>query len=182
MNFEIKINDKICLRIPSLNNSQDLFDAVDKDRIHLGEWLDWVDKTKSFKDTENNIKERIEGFENKKSASFIIYYEDKCIGSIGFIEINEKHKKGEIGYWLASNFGGKGIMTDCVKAVINYGFNSVNLNRIIIKCDSKNTKSIAIPKKLGFILEGTLRQDRLNNNIFSDMMVFGMLKKDWKIL
>ena len=70
-------------------------------------------------------------------------------------------------------------MTDCVKAVIDYGFNKLDLNRIIIKCDIGNVKSSAIPQKLGFSLEGTLREDLLKNNIFSDTLVWGILKKEW---
>lgn len=181
MSFEIRINEKLSIKMPTLEDAKDVFDVIDKNRDHLDEWLDWVKDTKSFKDTEDNIIERIEKFKNKESASFLISYEGVWVGSVGFIDINEKHKKGEIGYWLASDVGGKGIMTECVNAIIDYGFRDLDLHRIVIRCNSKNIKSIAIPKRLNFTFEGIIREDRLKDGVFSDTSIWGILKEEWEV-
>lgn len=174
----IIINEKLSLVIPKIEDAQNIFTAIDTDREHLKEWLPWVDKTVSVKDTEDNILRRINEFENNEAASFYALYENKFIASVGFISIDNENKKGEIGYWILSNFQGQGLMTECVKACIKYGFEELNLNKIIIKCSSENIKSAAIPKRLGFTLEGTLRQDKIRKGGFHDTLVFGLLKSD----
>ncbi len=180
MDFEIKVNDKLSLKIPRLEDSKEIFDIVDKDRKHLREWLIWVDKTISPKDIEANTAERIEKFDKKEAAAFYAYYEKQWIASVGYISLDNINKKGEIGYWISSDFEGKGLMTECVKACIKYGFEELNLNRIVIKCADKNLKSAAIPKRLGFTFEGTLRQDHFIAGIYSDTLVFSLLKNEWK--
>ena len=180
MDFEIKINDKLSLRIPKLEDSKDIFNVVDKDRKHLSKWLSWVEKVHSYKDTEINTAERIEKFNKKEAASFYAVYENKWIGSVGFISLNKTHKEGEIGYWISSDYEGKGLMTECVRASIKYGFKQLDLHRIVIRCSSANLKSSSIPRRLGFTHEGTLRQDRLENGAYTDTLVFGLLKSEWK--
>ena len=179
MKFELRVNNKLSLVIPDVGVAPDIFNLIDKDRKHLKEWLPWVDKTVSVKDTENNLSERIEKFEKKEAASFYAVYENSFVASVGFISIDNNNQKGEIGYWLLSQFQGKGLMTECVKACIKYGFEDLGLNKIVIKCASKNIKSAAIPKKLGFSLEGTLRQDRVREDGFCDTLYFGLLKSEW---
>ncbi len=179
MNFEIKINDKLSLKIPALEDAENIFNVIDKDREHLRNWLPWVDKTISVQDTINNITERIEKFNKKEAAAFCAYYENKWIASVGFISLDNIDKEGEIGYWLSSDFEGKGLMTECVKALIKYGFKELNLHRIVIKCNSENIRSAAIPKRLGFTLEGTLREDRIRNGVYENTLIFGLLKNEW---
>lgn len=121
----------------------------------------------------------LDGFEKKKSADFGILYENKWIGSMGYNDIDLTNKKAEIGYWLDKDYQGKGIMTDCVRAIIKYGFEELDLHRIEIKCASSNTKSKAVPERLGFTLEGTLRDSYRMNGVFCDTLIFGILRSEW---
>lgn len=180
MPFELKINESLSLRIPSVEDARDIYTVIDNDREHLRKWLPWVDSATSYENTEENIKQRIEDFNAKKAASFLIYYEGQWIGSVGFVCLSSTSHHGEIGYWLCSKFEGKGLMTESVKACIKYGFDELGLNRVVIKCDSQNVKSAAIPKRLGFIQEGILRQDKFKQTKYSDTLVFGLLKEEWK--
>ena len=70
---------------------------------------------------------------------------------------------GEFGYWLGAEFEGNGI------------------NRIVIRCHPENTRSSAIPKRLGFTLEGTLREcTRLNGELI-DMQIYSLLRREWGV-
>ncbi len=180
MTFEIKINDKLSLTIPTTEESQNIYEIIDKDRKHLREWLAWVDKTTSATDIENNIIERIAKFEKKEAASFYAKYEGKWIASVGFISINDKDKQGEIGYWLSSEFEGRGLMTECVRTSIKYGFKELGLHRIVIRCRSLNIKNSAIPKRLGFTLDGTLREDHKSEDSYDDTLIWSLLDREWK--
>ena len=98
---------------------------------------------------------------------------------MGFHTINLANEWAEIGYWIAKDYEGKGIMTECVRAIINYGFNDINLHRIQIRCDANNSKSKVIPERLGFKLEGIIRENHKRDGEFTDGFTFGLLKKEW---
>jgi len=85
-----------------------------------------------------------------------------------------------IGYWLAQNHEGRGIITDCTRAMVNYGFNTLKLNRIYIHCASENIRSRAIPERLGFIQEGVLQDAECVNGVYHDLIVYGMVKRKWR--
>ena len=179
MNFEIKINEKLSLKLRHEEDAEAIFSLTDKNREHLRAWLPWVDATVSSEDTKKFIVECQEKFEQKKGADFGIWYEGQWIGSMGFHTIRLDNEWAEIGYWIGKDFEGKGIMTECVKSVIKYGFEELNLHRIQIKCDSRNLRSKAIPERLGFVFEGAARENRKKDGVFSDSLTFGLLRNEW---
>jgi ribosomal-protein-serine acetyltransferase len=146
----------------------------------LRKYLFWVDLTPTYKEVETFIIKCREAFENKTGADFGIWYEGAWVGSMGFHDIIMRDKKAAIGYWLGKEHQGKGIMTECVKAIIKYGFTELDLNRIEIECARINTQSRAIPEKLGFTLEGTLRDNRIIEGKFEDVLLFSLLRSEWK--
>lgn len=180
MIFELKINEKLSLKERQTEDAQELFDLVDKNRERLRVYMPWIDSTLSVKDTEEYILKNIEKHKEVGNVyDFGICYENKWIGNMGYHDVSKSNQKACIGYWLDEDFEGRGIMTECVKALIKYGFKELNLNRVEIGCDVNNSKSRAIPERLGFKLEGTLRQDHKRNGTFRDSFVFGLLKEEW---
>ncbi len=179
MNYEILVNDHIILKLSHEEDAEAFFNLTDKNREHLRPWLPWVDVTLSPEDTKKYLITCQEGFRDKKSADFGIIYNGVAVGRMGFHTINHTHKWAEVGYWLDAEYQGKGIMTESVKALMNWGFKEYNLHRIQIKCDSLNIKSKAIPERLGFVLEGTAREDHVHGDTFSDGLIFGILRKEF---
>ena len=174
--FEIKINDELSLVIPNLNSAPEIFSLIDADRSHLRDWLPWVDSTVTAEDTRKNLSERIEGFQKKEQASFYGTLNGAFVASVGFISL--KDNEGEIGYWLLSQYRGRGLMTDFVRACIEYGFKELNLNRIVIKCAEGNIKSANIPKRLGFIQNEEFEEKRIRNDSEHNTIVFTLNKDD----
>ena len=179
MNFEIQVNDKIVLKLRNEEDAQAFFEIVNRNREEFQKWFPWTNTTLSSEDTKKFIIKCQEEFNDKKAADFGVLYEGKWVGSMGFHTIKFDHEWAEIGYWLDGDFVGKGIMTECVKGMINYGFDDLHLHRIQIKCDSINTKSKAIPERLGFKLEGVTREDHKRDGVFSDGLIYGLLKSEW---
>ena len=180
-NFEIKVRDGLSLKLRHLEDAEAFFQLVDSNRNYFRPWLDWVDFTVSTDDTRIFIQKCLDGFEKKVSADLGVMYEGQWVGSMGFHTIELENGWAEIGYWLSKDHTGKGIMTDCVKAMIDYGFKTLNLHRIQIKCDSANVASKAIPERLGFNLDGTIREDRKHNGQYSSTLVYGLLESEWPI-
>jgi len=175
--FEIKIDENLSLVIPDLVNAPGIFSLIDKDREHLRTWLPWVDSTVTADDTLKNLTERIEGFKQKKQASFYGTLNGDFVASVGFISLDDD--VGEIGYWLLSNYGGRGLMTSFVKKCIEYGFEELNLKRIVIKCAEGNSKSSAIPKKLNFTQYERTETKRVRNGSEHHTLIFTLDKSDW---
>lgn len=179
MNFKITINEKLSLQLRHEEDAESFFALVEKNRENFDIWFPWVKKTQSGEDMKVFILKCQEEFKSGTSADFGVMYEGRWIGSMGFHTINTKNAWAEIGYWIDKEYEGKGLMTECVKAVIDYGFRDHHLHRIQIKCDARNLKSKAIPERLGFTLEGVIREDHKHDDVFSDGLVYGLLKREW---
>lgn len=177
--FRAPIRDDVELRLLEERHAATIFSLVDHDRAYLREWLPWVDATLAEDDTLSFIRSMREQFAANESITAGIWQGDSFIGVIGTHKINWLHKKVELGYWLGGTSQGAGIMTDACRAIANYLFCELELHRVEIHCATANTKSMAIPKRLGFTLEGTLREAGFACGQFHDLHIFGMLRKDW---
>lgn len=97
-------------------------------------------------------------------------------GAIGFNNFNRQHLKVEIGFWLLPEFWGKGIVSDAIKLVSNYAFNSLKVNRIEAFVESENTNSSKVLLKTGFNYEGTMVKCEIKNSKFIDISIYALLK------
>jgi ribosomal-protein-serine acetyltransferase len=177
--FHARIRPGLELRLLEERHAPTVFALVDRDREYLSEWLPWVEATTTSDDSLAFIKASLEQFANNNGFAAGIWSENQFAGVIGTHKIQWLNRKVELGYWLGKSFQGKGIVTDACRAVITHMFREVDLNRVEIHCATANTKSCAIPKRLGFQLEGTLREGQLVGGQYSDLQVYGMLKRDW---
>ncbi len=173
--FEVKVDENITLRIRNIEDSAILFNLINKNRKHLSEFLNWVPKTKEVSDTENFILRKLEEFEKGTSCDFGIYYDNILIGSAGFHSICKTNKHASIGYLISKEYEGKGIVTKVVTKLLEIGLEKYKLHRVEIRMIVENKKSQAIPKKLGFKHEGTLRDIIFVNNKFHSMEIWSTL-------
>lgn len=106
----------------------------------------------------------------------------KAIGSIGFEEDTKRNVPGcmELGYAIAEDYWGRGLMTEAAKAVIGYGFNSDGLDMISIYRNPLNHRSGRVIEKCGFVYEGTLRRaNKIYNGEIRDVACYSMLKEEF---
>lgn len=176
--MNISITPELELRLRHAEDAQAIFELIDKNRAYLRRYLPWVDGVTVIEDTRKYIEVNVEAFTKKTAVDLGIWYEGKWVGSVGSTRLDLNNKKVEIGYWLDEGHSGKGIMTQSVKALIEYLFNTFDLNRIEIHVTPENIKSSAIPERLGFTYEGTLRQVEFVNGTFLDNKVYGLLREE----
>lgn len=103
--------------------------------------------------------------------------EDQYIGDVGFFNYEVKHNRAEIGYILGKEHWGKGIMTEAIEAVLTYGFNEMNLNRVQALIDARNRASIRVAEKQGFKYEGTLRDYEQEYGEYIDLEMHSLLAR-----
>lgn len=100
------------------------------------------------------------------------------IGTCGFHLSQDPHR-AEIGYDLARPFWGQGFMTEALRAVLAYGFESLGLNRVEALVMPGNEASRRLLARLGFVAEGTLREYAFFKGSFHDLICFSLLKRDY---
>lgn len=99
----------------------------------------------------------------------------KLIGIIGHYRIKPEHYRSEIGYMILPEFQGKGIVTEAVKAVVEYGFNEMHLHSIEAIIDPENTASAMVLEKNNFIKEAHLKENEFYDGRFLDTVIYSLL-------
>lgn len=178
--FSAPFRDGFELRLLEERHASALFKVVDRERAHLREWLPWVDATHTEEDSLSFIRSVLEQFVTNHGFAAGVWNGERLAGTVGLHRIDWLNRRVEIGYWLSREFQGRGVMTDACRAVVTHLFGELDLNRVEIRCAVENTKSSAIPRRLGFTLDGKLRDAQFVNGRHHDLLVFGMLKRDWK--
>ncbi len=118
---------------------------------------------------------------NKTFILFHILENGKNVGWCGFHTWYTDHARAEIGYVLSNEASkGKGIMSAALKAVVDYGFNNMNLHRIEAFVAPNNVPSLKLMEKYNFTKEGHLREHYFKNNKMEDSVVFSLLKSEYK--
>jgi len=104
------------------------------------------------------------------------------VGTCGFLGIERQHSRMEIGYDLARQHWGKGLMPEAVRAVLDFGFGPLAANKIEARVDPDNAASIRLMDKLGFVREGLLRQHEFEKGRYVDLAAYALLKSDFDSL
>jgi ribosomal-protein-serine acetyltransferase len=177
--FSAPLRNGFDLRLLEERHATEMVATIDRNREHLRQWLPWVDATRTVDDALAFIRSSLEIFAAHQGFTTAIWYRDQVAGVVGTHRIDWRNRRAELGYWLAREFEGQGVVTDACRLAIIRLFHEMDLNRVEIRCAAGNAKSIAIPRRLGFKLEGTLRDAELVNGRFHDLLVYGMLKSEW---
>ena len=152
-----------------------VFAAIDKDRVRLGRFLPWALLTKTPKHTLAFIAVSLEKWKIRDSFHYAVFSADgQFIGGIGLFDIQWDHGCAEIGYWLTQDAEGQGLMSDAVRTLEAVAFQK-KFHRLEIRCDPANRKSSAVPERLGYHLDGRLRQNKHGTRGWHDTLVFGKL-------
>ncbi|WP_455203465.1 GNAT family N-acetyltransferase [Kaarinaea lacus] len=175
----MEIDQDLQLGLLQRHHADELFSRIDSNRNYLREWLPWVDLTKDVTVVTKFIASTLEQFSDGFGFQAGIFLAEQLIGVTGYKPIDATNCVGEIGYWLAQDHQGRGIMTKCVSKVIAGGFKEYGLNKIVISSAMENHRSRAVAQRLGFSEEGIQRQREWLNGRFVDHMVYTLLKDEY---
>ena len=104
------------------------------------------------------------------------------IGSCGCFWASRPNHSMELGYWIAEPYWGKGIAAEACRALLAHVFREFNLERVQARVIAGNAASSRVLKKLGFQYEGTLRSALLRRQKFEDLLIYSLLRSEWKAL
>ena len=111
--------------------------------------------------------------------AFAITVDNKVVGSIGVFRQGNIHRQtAELGYYVAEEYWGKGIMTEAVKQICECVFDKSDIIRIYAEPFVYNIASCRVLEKAGFQYEGTLRSNAVKNGRVIDMKMYSLLKTE----
>lgn len=171
MAFTDIIHDDIMLRQIEHCHAMSIFDQVEASRDCLQRWLPWVDTTTSVADIDAFITTSNHRYDEDGSVTAIISWRSHISGIVSLI--NRTEGTYEVGYWLSVNYQGHGIMTTAVQLMVDYAFAVLHAKCVEIRVQPTNTKSRAIPERLGFTI---IRIDHIQA---IEMVVYSMTLCHW---
>src|SRR5690606_29061326 len=141
-----------------------VYNAIQASIKELKLWLPFAQEEQSEEKVEINLRRARSKFITREDFRLLIFLKDsgQFIGSSGLHNTNCKIPKFEIGYWIDTRFSGNGYMTEAVNGITDFAFQELKARRVEIRCDTMNLKSSSIPVRLGYSLEGTLKNDDIS--------------------
>ena len=160
-----------------LSDAKDLASALSNTKIQ-DNLRDGLPYPYTEQDGADYISAMLSADENETFA-FAITIDGKAIGSIGVFRQGNIHRQtAELGYCIAEEYWGKGIMTEAVKQICKYVFEKSDIIRIYAEPFAYNTASCRVLEKAGFQYEGTLRNNAIKNGKVIDMKMYSLLKTE----
>ncbi len=163
-------------------SAESIFRAIEGSRDFLTEHLPWIQETDVF-DLEKRIRSWVLNERFGQGGCWLIFknspdeLEGIFAGSI-MMEINIRNHSATLSYWLCKPFTGQGLMTESVKLITKFAFETLKLNRLELLVSVHNGKSAAVAMRCGFMEEGINRDFELINGKFVDHRRFSLLARD----
>ncbi len=177
------VGERIIVRAWRRSDAPALFEAVDESREHLRPWMIWVDNHRTVTDSEDYCLRVAETWARRTDFALSIWHREtgRLLGGSGFHNIDWDVPSFDIGYWIRDREEGKGYVTEAARLLTAFAFEHLGAQRLVITCDSNNTRSAAIPERLGFLLEARLRNHhRKSDDALRDTLIFAMTPEDYR--
>jgi ribosomal-protein-serine acetyltransferase len=160
------------------SDAEELTDAIAANREHLARWLPWAG-SHGFEDSVAYLARKRAQVEANDGFEAAILLDGRIVGGAGFHGVDWINRSTSIGYWLAAEAQGRGLMSGAVRALVDHAFGVWDLHRVVIEAVVDNARSRAIPERLGFREEALLREAKLIGGRYEDAVLYAMLAPDW---
>lgn len=177
------ITERMHLRPYRAGDGAMLAAAIDESRDSLRPWIPWADRYQTVEDSELYARRSAGQFMLREDLAFGMFKQEdgSYLGGLGLHRIDWHTRAFEVGYWLHVNAVGNGYISEAVFALCDMAFSVLDASRVFIRCASENSRSWAVPERLGFHFEGTLlNQVRDDAGTLFDMRHYVMTPELWR--
>jgi RimJ/RimL family protein N-acetyltransferase len=174
------VTQRLVLRCWEPRDAALLKDAVDTSIDHLLPWMPWAAHEPQSLEEKVDLLRLFRGnFDLGTDFVYGIFDRDEseAVGGTG-LHTRIAPEAYEIGYWIRASRAGEGLGTEATAALTRAAFELTDVERIEIRCDPANDRSRAIPRKLGYTQEATLRR-RLHYPEPRDVVVYSLFREDF---
>lgn len=176
MEIDWSLDEHVRIRSLVPADAAELFAVIDANREHLRPWMGWEPTTLGPPDVQAFIER------SRASADDIeangIFVDGVAVGSVG-LRVEAMNAQAEIGYWLAADHQGRGLVTRACTRFIEHGFGEMSLGRIELKAGVENVRSRAVAERLGMTQEGILRSAERVAAGRIDLVLYSLLPPEW---
>lgn len=176
------LTDRARMRPLELDDAEPLYALAIANRDRLRPWFPWMTDTMQVTDTRAFVELSVARPAKNDGGEYALLVNDQLAGILGYHSINWTHRRTALGYWLDHRHEGHGLITRGVRCLLDQAFHDWKLHRIEITADVTNTRSRAVPQRLGFTFEGIRKDYMLRHGHFHDEAVYVMLAPDWTAL
>jgi len=172
--------ERLLIRMPMPGDGKAVHAAMLASMAELKPWMMWAQREQTEQEVEMVVLEAHLRFLRRENLRMHVYLKEtgEFIASSGLHNINWSVPKFEIGYWIDSRHAGKGYITEAAAGITDFCFNELKAKRVEIRCDADNAKSRAIPERLGYTLDGILKNEALavDGSGLKDTCIFSKIK------
>ena len=151
--------ERLLVRSPLPGDGAEVYAAVVESLEELKPWMPWARQKLTVEVEEENMRRARAAFLERSDLMLLLFLKGTgtLVGGSGLHRIDWEVPKFEIGYWLRTRFAGQGYMTEAVRGITAFAFDRLGARRVEIRCDSRNHRSARVAERVGFRLEGELR-------------------------
>jgi RimJ/RimL family protein N-acetyltransferase len=173
---------RIVVRPYRLNDGAAVFAAIDESRDTLRPWMDWVDHHQTVEDTRDFCVRCAAGWLGRTKLDVGIFdaADGRFLGATGLVNFDWSLRSFEVGYWLRASAWGRGYAGEAVQLLARLVFEELSGVRLELRCDARNDRSRHVAERLGFALEGRLRNEaRDPSGRLRDTLVYALIPEDY---
>jgi RimJ/RimL family protein N-acetyltransferase len=179
--FEELQGERVLVRPYRESDAQALFEAMIESREYLRPWMPFADEHQTVEESRDWIIQQMAHWLLRDGLALSIWEQStgRYLGGAGLHPFDWGIGYFEIGYWLRASAVGHGYITEAIDLLTNYALGSLKANRLEIRCDELNVRSAAVPKRLGYVLEGRLRNHlATSDGRLRTTLVFSLIPTD----
>ena len=178
VDFCLHVDEHTEVRLLRADDADVLYDVTIRNRESLTPWMSWMDRVIDVSDTYAFLRTAEKEAYEHSAFKAGIWRQGSLIGCIDLHQIDWLNGNARIGYWLDKDYTGHGIMTRAVRLLVEYAFEALDLHRIEIHVATENHRSRRIPERLGFTMEGVLRQVQRMRGAYYDHALYALLRDE----
>ena len=200
--FKLKIDEEIHLRNIHPDDSETLFNLIEQNRARLHLWIDPYALPKTAKAARlftihclinyygdpigpSELDQYIHELEHyfppvHHPLDLGVWFRGELVGSVSMSHLEDSYTAVEFGYWITREHEGKGIITRCISALMDYAMDNMDIQRFVIGCAVNNQRSRAVPERLGYRLHAIQPNKEVVGEFVYDRAIYGIRSTAWR--
>lgn len=162
----------VTLRQIEISDAKRLYQLVKTNQQHLGQWFDWVSGIDSQNDEELALRKQLMQARTGQSIDFAIELDKTLVGVISLQAIDLQNNSAAVKFWLAAAYCKRGVMAKAVPLLESYAFSTLDLHRLRLQINERNTAAIEVANSNQFMLDGRLVDWHKTLAGYDDVLIF----------
>ena len=177
--LKLEVSEGLYLRSFNIDDTEVLMDCIHCNTAHLQTWIPWINPQNHLGQVQEFIHQQMQSLEHQEGMMLGIFKEEELVGMAGLQKWDHNLSMAEIGFWISQKHLRKGLMTQALERIIHFGFLDMQLQRVTATFPIANVKAHKLLERLGFKVEGVLRNHMLHHGLKTNMVVMGYLTEEW---